>query len=450
MKHTTRTLTGILASMLLLGTVGCGKQQNDARQTSDMQKADTTISERVLESTSNTQAAPIADVRVLSDLPAEYRPEVSDPAAVAAHGVKVSAVYNIPNGVVLTMETTDGAKRVELNLSSVIRIEQYTDGAWSAIDGHDEESGKIGKASLLSPYQYRLAFQQFPEPGVYRCAVLCEKGGITAEHYAYFEVPEYTMTVPTEADRPAANTEDAPLSVTAEDVSPDGLTLVIKTKPPIERYGVSYGDGFRIFCHVNGKWEKVTMYTEEFKAIARVSEIAGELRMDINLTGRLHLVQPGHYRIEKTLENVTYYAYFEIADVEETPGDVWLVPSEADRPAASREDTPLYMTVEDVSPTQATLVLRAKDGSVFGVGYGLAYGIQRFEEEGWVGVGPLGPFAEPYYETSARPEHRDTVKLEADGAPLTPGYYRLSKDFSTTVNGERVDVTYYAYFEIGE
>jgi len=263
-------------------------------------------------------------------------------------------------------------------------------------------------------------------------------------------VPEYTMTVPTEADRPAANTEDAPLSVTAEDVSSDGLTLVIKTKPPIERYVVSYGDGFRIFCHVNGKWEKVTMHTEEFYAIARVGEIAGELRMDINLTGRLHLTQPGHYRVEKTLENVTYYAYFEIADVEETPGDVWLVPNEADCPAASREDAPLYMTVEDVSPTQATLVLRAKDGSEFGVGYGPAYGIQRFEEEGWVGVGPSCDFPEPYYQTSARQEHRDTVELEADGAPLKPGYYRLKKDFSITVNGEFVNITYYAYFEIGE
>ena len=81
--------------------------------------------------------------------------------------------------------------------------------------------------------------------------------------------------------------------------------------------------------------------------------------------------------------------------VEESPGKIWLVPSEAECPAADREDTPLIMTVEDVSPTQATLVLRAKDGSEFGVGYEPSFGIQRFEEEGWVGVGPSYGFPEP-------------------------------------------------------
>ena len=137
--------------------------------------------------------------------------------------------------------------------------------------------------------------------------------------------------------------------------------------------------------------------------------------------------------------------------VEESPGKVWLVPSEGDCPAASREDTPLYMTVEDDSPTQATLVLRAKDGSEFSVGYGAAYGIERFEEEGWVGVGPDRAFPEAYHvAATAHQEHRETVKLEADGEPLEPGYYRLNKVFLTIMNGEAVNITYYAYFEIGE
>ena len=136
--------------------------------------------------------------------------------------------------------------------------------------------------------------------------------------------------------------------------------------------------------------------------------------------------------------------------VEESPGKVWIVPSEGDCPAASREDTPLYMTVEDVSPTQATLVLRAKDGSEFSVGYGATYGIERFEEEGWVGVGPDRAFPEPYYHSTANQEHREAVKLEADSAPLEPGYYRLNKVFLTIMNGEAVNITYYAYFEIGE
>ena len=136
--------------------------------------------------------------------------------------------------------------------------------------------------------------------------------------------------------------------------------------------------------------------------------------------------------------------------VEESPGETWLVPSEEECPAASRDDAPLVMTVEDVTPTQATLVLRAKDGSEFGVGYGPRYGIERFEVNGWVGVGPNRRFPEPSYKTSARAEHRDTVTFMADGAPLAPGYYRLCKEFSTTTNGEFVEITYYAYFEIGE
>ena len=136
--------------------------------------------------------------------------------------------------------------------------------------------------------------------------------------------------------------------------------------------------------------------------------------------------------------------------VEESPGGTWLVPSEEECPAASRDDAPLIMTVEDVTPTQATLVLRAKDGSEFGVGYGPRYGIERFEENGWVGVGLGRKFPEPSYKTSARAEHRDTVTFMADGAPLAPGYYRLCKNFSTTTNGKFVEITYYAYFEIGE
>ena len=135
--------------------------------------------------------------------------------------------------------------------------------------------------------------------------------------------------------------------------------------------------------------------------------------------------------------------------VEESPGETWLVPSEEECPAASRDDAPLIMTVEDVTSTQATLVLRAKDGSEFGVGYGPRYGIERFEENGWVGL-DLGLFPEPSYKTSARQEHRDTVKLEVDGAPLTPGFYRVEKEYATTVNGERVAAIYYAYFEIAE
>ena len=136
--------------------------------------------------------------------------------------------------------------------------------------------------------------------------------------------------------------------------------------------------------------------------------------------------------------------------VEETPGDVWLVPSEEECPTADLEDAPLVWTVTEVSPTQATLVLRAKDGSEFGIGYGLAYRIERFEEEGWVMVGPGGQFPQPAYLTSARSEHRDTVGLKANDAPLTPGYYRVAKTFSTTVNGKNVSAVYYAYFEIAE
>ena len=148
---------------------------------------------------------------------------------------------------------------------------------------------------------------------------------------------------------------------------------------------------------------------------------------------------------------VTQDTAIEELPVEQTPGDIWLVPSEAECPAASRDDAPLVMTVEDVTPTQATLVLRAKDGGEFGVGYGAAYGIERFGEEGWVGVGPDRAFPEAYrVAATAHQEHRETVKLEADGEPLEPGYYRLNKVFLTIVNGEAVNITYYAYFEIGE
>lgn len=135
---------------------------------------------------------------------------------------------------------------------------------------------------------------------------------------------------------------------------------------------------------------------------------------------------------------------------EETPGVIWLVPSEAECPAASRDDVPLVMTVENVTPSQATLVLRAKDGSEFGVGYAPAYRISRYTESGWIAVGPGRAFPEPYYLVSARLEHRNTVELVAGGASLTTGYYRVEKDYSTTVNGETVAATYYAYFEIGD
>ena len=108
------------------------------------------------------------------------------------------------------------------------------------------------------------------------------------------------------------------------------------------------------------------------------------------------------------------------------------------------------MTVEDVTPTQATLVLRAKDGSEFGFGYSGEYGIERFEENGWVGVDLRRAFPEPYSVISARQEHWDTVEFMADGTPLEFGYYRVRKEYLTIVHGEGVNITYYAYFEIGE
>ena len=136
--------------------------------------------------------------------------------------------------------------------------------------------------------------------------------------------------------------------------------------------------------------------------------------------------------------------------VEESPGKTWFVPSEEECPTASLVATPLVMTVEDVTSTQATLVLRAKDGSEFSVGYGEEYGIERFEENGWVGVDLRRAFPEPYSVISARQEHWDTVEFMADGTPLEFGYYRVRKEYLTIVHGEGVNITYYAYFELSE
>ena len=147
---------------------------------------------------------------------------------------------------------------------------------------------------------------------------------------------------------------------------------------------------------------------------------------------------------------VTQDTAIEELPVEQTPGDIWLVPSEAECPAASRDDAPLVMTVEGVTSTQATLVLRAKDGGEFAVGYDSSYRIERFEENGWVDVALNRLFPEAYYLTSAGQEHRDTIEFKADGAPLEFGYYRVRKEYLTIVHGEGVDITYYAYFEIGE
>lgn len=136
--------------------------------------------------------------------------------------------------------------------------------------------------------------------------------------------------------------------------------------------------------------------------------------------------------------------------VEESPGKTWLVPSEADCPAASREDTPLVMTVEDVSPTQATLVLRAKDGSEFDIGYGAAYSVSRFGENGWKRVGADMVFAEWARFGTVDREFRDTIQFGANGVRLEPGYYRVEKNFFCNIDGKFVGVDYYAYFEITE
>ena len=291
-------LAGCLA-VLLLASFGCGK---DAGNISTEDPTKTEI--------------PQDPVLFLADVPTEHRPEISDPSAREKHGVSMSAVYTVPNGIEVSVHMLNGAETGSLTLSRMPIFEKYTAGEWVPMSGQKEiaQAETMDTCHFLAPLQLHFALPRFPEAGVYRCAILCG-GEMSATHYTYFEVPEYTRTVPTEADVAKAVQGDSQgpvLTVTAKDVTPTSLTLVL-TEHATDRFGITFGENYRLLCHIDGEWRPVAMRNSSFIAIARYMEIDGEEELQVDLSEHLYPLEPGHYRFEKTF-TAPYFVCFEIPE----------------------------------------------------------------------------------------------------------------------------------------
>ncbi len=293
MKITYRTVIGILSAVLILTAVGCGSKTDNPM-------------------ISNEPLGSEGAVLSLADVPAEHRPEVSDPKAVEAHGVSMTATYTVPNGVAISVAMRNGADRGSLTVSRMPIFERYESGTWVPMAGQEEvnQHETMDTSHFLAPMEMHFAMPHFPEAGVYRCVILCG-GEVTAEHYAYFEVPAFTLTAPTADECPSADVGDAPLTVTARDVTAEGLTLVLSPKSG-EKATISYGAPYFISCHIDGEWRAVAG-DSSFIMILYITEIEGEHEMKCQF-GEASPLGAGHYRFAKNFDGVTYYVYFEITE----------------------------------------------------------------------------------------------------------------------------------------
>lgn len=316
MKTTYRILSGILSAVLVLGLSGCGSAVSEEELTQVTVSDSDLTSAHTDHTTSSVSVAapeiPADPVTSLEDVPAEHRPEVSDPKAAEAHGVSMTATYSVPNGVIVSIAASNGADTMKMNLSLDPVFERYEAGGWVPMEGQEtvNQAGKLGDIRTVMPMNWHFAMPTFPETGVYRCVILMGDE-VRAEHYAYFEVPEYTMTVPTEAECPPADSEEPPLIVTAKDVTNQGLTLVLRTRDGGKTIA-NYGYGYSLACHVNGAWEPVAMYDGAFIAVGIVGGVDGEREVRGSFVGHHYPIPAGHYRYARRFGAVTYYVYFEI------------------------------------------------------------------------------------------------------------------------------------------
>lgn len=285
MKLTYRILFAALSALLVLGFAACDR------------------AEPLQEDVQSDQNP------VLDEIPEKHRPEVSDSRAIKAHGITLSATYTIPNWVELSIAMRDGSECGSLTMSWQPIFEKYESGAWVKMEGQEENdpAAMMDTAHFSSPYEMAYAMPRFPEAGVYRLSLLCG-GEVTAEHYAYFEVPAYELTAPTKEECPASDSDQALLTVRAEEITPNGLTLILVSKTE-EKTHISYGAPYYLSCHIDGEWRSVAGDLT-FHALGYGLELKEEHRM------RCSFRQPlgaGHYRYAKQFNGVTYYVYFEIA-----------------------------------------------------------------------------------------------------------------------------------------
>lgn len=289
MKFTYRILSAALSAVLLLGFAGCDR--TEPPQAGAVQSGES--------------------VARLDDIPQKHRPEASDSRAAKEHGILLSAVYTAPNGVALSVAMRDGSDRGSLHMSWQVIFEKYEDGAWVRMAGQEEidPHQTMDTVDFAAPYEMTYGMPHFPEVGVYRLSLLCG-GKVTAEHYAYFEVPAYTMTVPAEGDCPASDRDHAPLNVRAEEITPNGLTLVLSSKSG-EKTDISYGAPYYLSCHIDGEWKPLAG-NSYFIALGYGLSLDGEHRMPCSFGERMSPLEAGHYRFAKQFDGVTYYVYFEI------------------------------------------------------------------------------------------------------------------------------------------
>lgn len=289
MKHIHKILCALLSATLLFGAVGCGRGGEAAQPEGDK--------------------PPVG--MLLSDIPKKDRPQTSDPRAIEAHGVTMTATYTVPNGVVLSVAMRDGADRGSLTLSWLPLFEQYKNGTWVRMLGQEDvdQRATMDTSHFMAPYEMMYGMPRFPEAGVYRCVILCG-GEVTAEHYAYFEVPTYTLTEPTDGECPAFDAESAPLTVRAEEITPNGLTLVLNSATG-EKVSLLYGAPYYLSCHIDGEWKPVSG-DSDFIAIAYMLELEGEQKLPCVFGRTIAPLGAGHYRYAKKFGDVTYYVYFEI------------------------------------------------------------------------------------------------------------------------------------------
>lgn len=257
------------------------------------------------------------------------------------------------------------------------------------------------------------------------------------------------------------------ISLTAENVTPTGMTLVITAISDSEKNNLTYGAPFWLEKRKGDAWERMPYVREvAFSCVGYGAIFADSITDEVHWDYMYDSLPAGQYRFAKEFElelangetkESVYYAYFQIEDPHIcASGDADAICDECDavleheciyaqgstQCSLCREWDPsvkltdpdwgITLSVEDVTPTGMKLLIKQSGGSPTGdLEYGEDYHIEQFTDGAWQQVQPLETpaFLAMAYPLEPNTVAEETLNWEVVYGELSPGQYRIAKEF---------------------
>jgi hypothetical protein len=259
---------------------------------------------------------------------------------------------------------------------------------------------------------------------------------------------------------------DWDISLTAENVTSTGMTVVITAMGDSDRYELGFGNSYWVEVFRNDTWEAVPYINEaNFNAILNCVIFSDSLTDEFDWEYMYGSLPAGEYRLAKEYQlyysteewvGSTYYAYFQIAEshtCQDLDGDSRCdtckqlqIPSAEQLP-----DWGITLTVERVTSTGMTLATTQCGGSAQGeLEYDTCYSLQVFQNDQWVWVPKLSNTAS-FLETDQillNNSTREQLNWERLYGELSPGRYRVVRELIHSTEDGDEEAWYTAEFII--